>query len=114
MASNPYVDMYQREESAAEVVENAKGWRARFARDARLSRSMSWWQPFKRGHWSWTVTRAQYKRFVRADDPLMAYPDEIFDGWVHDPWVGLTSREQKRVFDKYVASLTPVSPTERT
>lgn len=84
MASNPYVEMYEREEGAAMVIENAEDWRARFIRDARSARAMGWLNPmrFFGGDWSWTVTREQGRRFRKSEDPMLDYPDEIFDGWV--------------------------------
>jgi len=103
--SNAFVEMYEAEDVAKRVIANAEGWRRRFSQDASHSRSMAWWNPFRRGHWSWTVTRDQYRRFVKAEDPMAAYPDEIFDGWVYDGLLGAGRDEQKRVYDGFVATL---------
>lgn len=104
MASS-YIEMYQREDLAAATLSRTEQWRARFAHDAQKSRSLSWWNPFRRWHWSHAVTREQYRRFVQVEDPMATFPDEIFEGWVYrrvDELFGFSRAEQKRVFDRYL------------
>lgn len=121
---NPFVENIGHEQLAAYVKASATSWQRRFKSDAELSRKHPWM--LGRGHWSHTVTREQYKRFVKEADPLLVYPDEIFEGWVYDPLLdtpygvpqisgGLKGARidkdgQKRVFDAFVAEQKAEGP----
>ena len=118
MTDNPFVAAIERDAAEVDFLKRTQSWRRRFAFDARHSRSLPWYALGKRGHWSWTVTREQYKRFVRSEDPMLDFPDEIFEGWVRDDglhfgWYGqmLSYDQQRAVFDRYIAAPGKWHPT---